>query len=334
MGCTAVVGGFFGDCGKGKIVSHLAIDDDVSICARGGVGPNAGHTVVKDGKEYKLRMIPCAFVNPRTKLLIGPGVVVNPNVLIKEIEMCNIDDRFGLDSQCAIIESSHIEADKKGYLKEHIGTTGTGTGPCNAERAMRTVKMARELPELQKYVTDVPKEIDKALKNGDNILLEGTQGTFISLFHGTYPYVTSKDVSASALCSDVGIGPTNVDEVIVVYKAYVTRVGAGVLPGELSLEDARTKGWVEFGTVTGRQRRSAPFNFDLARRSAMINGATQLAVTKIDILFPESRGVNTYNDLSKEAITFIRKIEEEVGIPVTLLGTGPGHDEIIDRRFE
>jgi adenylosuccinate synthase len=132
----------------------------------------------------------------------------------------------------------------------------------------------------------------------------------------------------------VGIGPTNVDEVIVVYKAYVTRVGAGELPGELTLEDAKTKGWVEFGTVTGRQRRSAPFNYDLARRSAMINGATQLAVTKIDILYPECSGVNTYNDLSKEAKTFIRKIEDEIGLPVTLLGTGPGHDEIIDRRFE
>jgi adenylosuccinate synthase len=330
--CTVVVDGFFGDGGKGKIVSYLAVADDVAVCARGGVGPNAGHTVVKDGVIYKLRMIPCGFVNPETRLLIGPGVVVNTEVLMKEIDELGAEGRFGIDPQCAIIEPKHIEADRRGHLKEKIGTTGTGTGPCNADRALRIAKMAKEVPELERFIADVPAELNAALDEDLPVLLEGTQGTFISLYHGTYPYVTSNDVCASAICSDVGVGPTRVDEVILVCKAYVTRVGAGDLPGEIGLEEARERGWDEYGTVTGRQRRAAPFNMDLAKRAAMINGATQIAITKLDILHPDCRGCESFEDLSAEAREFILDIEEALGLPVTLIGTGPGVREIIDRR--
>jgi len=332
MSCTVVVDGFFGDGGKGKIVSYLVVADDVSVCARGGVGPNAGHTVVDDGVTFKLRMVPCGFVNHDTRLLIGPGVVVNTEVVLKEVEELGIGERFGLDPQCAIIEPKHIEADRKGHLKEKIGTTGTGTGPCNSDRALRVAMVAREIPELKEYITDVPSELNGALDAGENILIEGTQGTFISLYHGTYPYVTSNDVCASATCSDVGIGPTRVDEVVLVCKAYVTRVGEGYLEGEISHEEAKKRGWDEYGTVTGRPRRAAPFNYALAKRAAMLNGATQLAVTKLDILYPELRGVSDYDELGPEAVAFIEKVEEEIGLPVTLIGTGPGVKEIIDRR--
>jgi len=332
LACTVVVDGFFGDGGKGKIVSYLVGADDVAVCARGGVGPNAGHTVVKDGVTYKLRMVPCGFVNPDTRLLIGPGVVVNPEVVLKEVEELGIHGRFGIDPQCAIIEPKHIEADKRGHLKEKIGTTGTGTGPCNADRALRVAKMAKEIPEFEGFISDVPAELNDALDSGANVILEGTQGTYISLYHGTYPYVTSNDVCASAICSDVGVGPTRVDEVVLVLKAYVTRVGAGYLAGEISAEEAKKRGWDEYGTVTGRQRRAAPFNFDLAKRAAMLNGATQLAVTKMDILYPDCKGTNKFSDLNPEAVAFIEKIEEEIGLPVTLIGTGPGVRETIDRR--
>jgi len=332
MSCTVVVDGFFGDGGKGKIVSYLAVSDDAAIVARGGVGPNAGHTVVKDGVKYKLRMVPCGFVNERTLQLIGPGVVVNPEVFLKEVEETGIEGRVGIDPQCAIIEPKHIELDRKGHLKENIGTTGTGTGPCNADRAMRTAKMAREIPMLEPYIMDVPRLVNDAMDRGENVILEGTQGTYISLYHGGYPYVTSNDVCAAAICSDVGVGPTRVDEVVLVCKAYVTRVGAGPLEGEISNEEAKRRGWDEYGTVTGRQRRAAPFNHRLAKRAAMINGATQLAVTKLDILYPQCKGASSYDNVPDEGKTFIAEIEEKVGLPVTLIGTGPGVDEIIDRR--
>jgi len=332
MGCTVVVDGFFGDTGKGKIVSYLSSADDVAVCARGGVGPNAGHTVVTEERKYKLRLVPCGFVNPRTRLLIGPGVLVNPEILLREISETGAGERFGLDPQCAVIEPRHIEMDRRGYLKEEIQTTGTGTGPCNADRALRIAKVAREVPELRNYLADVPAEANAALDAGEGLIVEGTQGTFISLYYGNYPYVTSKDVCASAACSDVGIGPTRVDEVILVCKAYVTRVGAGELEGEINLEEAKRRGWDEYGTVTGRQRRAAPFNYGLAKRAAMINGATQIAVTKFDVLYPELGGSSDYRDLGSDAKAFIRRVEEETDLPVTLIGTGPKVGEIIDRR--
>ncbi len=332
VSCTIVVDGFFGDGGKGKIVSYLAVADDAAVVARGGVGPNAGHTVVKDGVKYKLRMVPCGFVNEKSVQLVGPGVLINPDIILKEIKETGVEDRIGLDPQCAIIEPKHLEADQKGHLKEKIGTTGTGTGPCNADRAYRIAEMARDIPGLAPYIKDVPMLVNDALDAGETVVLEGTQGTYISLFHGGYPYVTSKDVCAAAICSDVGVGPTRVTDVVLVCKAYVTRVGEGPLEGEISHEEAKNRGWDEYGTVTGRQRRAAPFNYSLAKRASKINGATQLAVTKLDILYPEIAGSDDYDSLPPEAKAFIKKIEDNLELPVTFIGTGPGVKEVIDRR--
>lgn len=337
MPCTVVVCGFFGDTGKGKIVSYLALKDKASVVARGGVGPNAGHTVVYGDKTYKMRMLPSGFINERCRLLIGPGVLVNPEVLFKEMEQTEIfksRDRTGVDPQCAIIEPRHIEADKKGHLAGEIQTTGTGTGPCNAERALRTVKVARDIPELKRFLSDVPLEVNRAIEEGDNVVIEGTQGTYLSLYHGTYPYCTSKDVTASAACSDVGVGPKRVDDILVVFKAFTTRVGGGPLPNEISWEEAERRGWAEIAAVTGRRRRAAPFNFELAKRAVMLNSATQAAVTKIDVVFPDCKGVKSYEELSGEAKRFVEKIEKEVDVPVTLIGTGPEALEVVDRRLD
>ena len=334
MPCTVVICGFFGDTGKGKVISYLSLKDRTAVAVRAGVGPNAGHTVVYEGKNYKLRMLPSAFVYNKCRLLIGPGVVISPEVLLQEIQLTRSEDRVGVDPQCAIIESRHIEADKGGHLAEKIKTTGSGTGPCNAERALRVVKLARDVPELEKFLIDVPLEVNAAINVGKNVLIEGTQGTYLSLYHGTYPYCTSKDVTASAACSDVGVGPTKVSDVIIVFKSYTTRVGAGPLPNELSWEEAEKRGWAEIATVTGRRRRAAPFNYELARRAIMLNGATQAAVTKVDVLFPECKGVRSYEGFSQRAKGFIEKVEEEIKLPVTLIGTGPDALEIVDRREE
>ena len=332
MPCSVVVCGFFGDTGKGKVISYLALKDRLDITARAGVGPNAGHTVIVKGKKYGLRMLPSAFMQKKCRLLIGPGVLVNTEILLKEMKLTESESRVGVDPQCAIIEARHIEADKVGHLARDIRTTGTGTGPCNAERALRKAKLAREVRELENFITDVPLEVNNAIDSSKQVLIEGTQGTYLSLFHGTYPYVTSKDVTASAACSDVGVGPTKVDDVIVVFKAFTTRVGAGPLPNEISPAEAEKRGWTEYGTVTGRPRRASPFNFELAKRAVMLNGGTQAAVTKVDVLFPECKGATSYNRLSKDARSFIENIEKEVKIPVTLIGTGPDALEMVDRR--
>ena len=332
MSSTVVVGGFFGDEGKGKIISYLAIKDNPKIIVRGGAGPNAGHTIRDGDKTYKVRMLPSGFLNKTAKVMIGPGVVINPSVLLKEIQDFDASGRAFIDKHCGIIEESHLLRDSKGELKEKIGSTGSGTGPANADRAMRILKLAKDIDSLSSLIVDVPEEINTALSLNQNVLVEGTQGTFLSLWHGTYPFVTSKDVTASGICADVGLGPKKVNEVIVVFKAYVTRVGTGPLSKELSLEEAERKGWSEFGTVTGRQRRAANFDFDLARRAIMLNSATQISITKLDVLFPNCAGKTSFEELSTDAQLFIKNIEEKLNTPVTIIGTGPNVNEIIDRR--
>ncbi len=334
MTSTVIVGGFFGDEGKGKIVSYLAMKDNPVIAVRGGVGPNAGHTIEHGGKTYKVRMLPSAFLNPGTRLLVGPGVVVSQEVLLKEISEFGVQDRTFVDYQCGIIEESHKATDSQGRLKESIGSTGTGTGPANADRAMRTLKLAKDVDSLALYLDDIPNAVNFALERKEKVMVEGTQGTFLSLWHGTYPYVTSKDVTASGICADVGLGPKNVDDVIIVFKSYVTRVGQGPLKNELSPENASAKGWKEVGTVTGRTRRAAEFDFDLAKRAIMLNSATQIAITKLDVVYPECAHMQSFSDLSSPAKYFIKNIEDKLKVPVTLIGTGPDVNDTIDRRNE
>ncbi|MGQ0376618.1 MAG: adenylosuccinate synthetase [Nitrososphaerota archaeon] len=330
MPSTVIVGGFFGDEGKGKIVSYLALKDNPSIVVRGGAGPNAGHTISDGDKVYKVRMLPSGFLNKSSKMMIGPGVVVNPTILLKEIKDFGVSDRVFVDQRCGIIEETHVERDSK--LKDTIGSTGSGTGPANADRAMRTLKLAKDIDSLSSYLEDVPSAINQALDKNKDVLVEGTQGTYLSLWHGTYPYVTSKDVTASGICSDIGLGPKKVDEVMVVFKSYVTRVGEGPLENELASDTISKKGWSEWGTVTGRQRRAAEFNFSLAKKAIMLNSATQIAITKLDVLFPSCAHKTSYASLDDEAKSFIKNIEDKLGVTVTLIGTGPAINDIIDKR--
>lgn len=333
MTTTIIVGGFWGDEGKGKIISYIAYNENPAIIARGGVGTNAGHTVVFKGKKYGLRMIPSGFTSEKSRLLIGAGVLVDPEVFLKEIDETGCSNRIGIDMQAGIIEKHHREIDQTSkHLKEKIGSTGTGCGPANEERAKRILKLAKDIPKLKPYLTDVSKEINEAIEAGKNVLLEGTQGTMLSLFHGTYPFVTSKDVSASQICADVGIGPTKVDDVIIVFKAFMTRVGEGPMPGTLPDEESKNRGWDEYGTVTGRQRRAAPIDFDVARKAVRLNGATQIALTKLDIVFPEIKGATKVEQLSNETLEFIVKIEKETKVPVMFIGTGPEAEALIDLR--
>lgn len=333
MPCLVTVGGFYGDEGKGKIIAYLATNDKYNVAARGGVGPNAGHTFVQNNNEYKVRMLPSAVLSKDTRLLIGSGVLVEPNTLLREINAFDTIDRTFIDFQCGIIEQHHLEKDKEdNHLKDTIGTTGTGTGPANADRALRKIKLAKDIPEVALFLEDVSNSINYSIDNKENVLIEGTQGTFLSLYHGIYPFVTSKDVTASAICSDMGVGPKKIDEVLIVFKSYVTRVGEGPLTNEISPEEAKEKNWLEYGSVTGRQRRSAPFNFNLAKKSIQINSATQIALTKLDIVFPQCKGIKDYSKLTKEAMQFVENIESETGLPVTIIGTGAEINDTIDRR--
>ncbi|MDH5482193.1 MAG: adenylosuccinate synthetase [Candidatus Bathyarchaeota archaeon] len=331
MPCTVIAGAFWGDEGKGKIISYLALNDKLDVCVRTG-SVNAAHTVWIEGKRYALHMVPAAFIYEKCRLLIGAGSNIHVARFLEEVEITNVNDRIGIDHQASIIEEKHSTQDKTSAHLKGLGTTGWGVGPAIEERVRRTAKLAKDVPELQPYLVDVSAEVNTSIDAGRNVLLEGTQGSLLSLFHGTYPYVTGRDTSASAICSEAGVGPTRVDNVLTVFKAFITRVGTGPLPGELTREEALKRGWFEKAAGTGRDRRSAPFDFKMAKKAVRINGATQAAVTKLDCVHPQCKGARTYTELPKEAKQFISEIEKQTKIPVALIGTGPEALDIIDRR--
>jgi len=331
MPCTVIVGAFWGDEGKGKIISYLALKDKLDFCVRTG-SVNAAHTVWMEGKKYALHMVPAAFLNPKCRLLIGAGANVHVAKFLEEVELTKVKNRIGVDKQASIIEEKHSVQDKTSAHLKGLGTTGWGVGPALEERARRTAKLAKDVPELQPYLADVATEINAGIDAGKKVLLEGTQGFMLSLFYGTYPYVTGRDTGAAAICSEAGVGPTRVDDVLIVYKSFITRVGTGPLPGEITKEEAKKRGWFETAAGTGRDRRSAPFDFELAKKAAKINGATQAAVTKLDCMFPKCQSAKNFDALPTDAKQFIKEVEKKTGLPVVLIGTGPEALDIIDRR--
>jgi adenylosuccinate synthase len=335
MSCTIIVGGFFGDEGKGKIVAHIAFKDKPVIISRGGVGPNAGHTVQVGTKEYGVRMVPSGFFYKDAKLCIGSGVLVDPRILKHEVETLGVKGRVFVDWRCGIITEDHIARDKgSDHLSKKIGSTGSGCGPANSDRVMRISPQAKDVPELAEYLMDVPKAIDEELKKDHTVLLEGTQGFGISLYYGTYPFVTSKDTSASQIAADNGVGPTRIDDVVVVFKAYPTRVGEGPFSTEMTFEKSDAMGIQEFGTVTHRKRRIGGWDGGMARYSAMINGCTQAAITGIDRIDKACFGITDYTKLTKKARDFLKVAEDDIGCPITLISTGPEVTQIIDIREE
>ena len=331
MPCTVIVGAFWGDEGKGKIISYLALKDKLDFCVRTG-SVNAAHTVWMEGKKYALHMVPAAFLNPKCRLLIGAGANVHVAKFLEEVELTKVKNRIGVDKQASIIEEKHSVQDKTSAHLKGLGTTGWGVGPALEERARRTAKLAKDVPKLQPYLADVATEINAGIDAGKKVLLEGTQGFMLSLFYGTYPYVTGRDTGAAAICSEAGVGPTRVDDVLIVYKSFITRVGTGPLPGEITKEEAQKRGWFETAAGTGRDRRSAPFDFELAKKAAKINGATQAAVTKLDCMFPKCQSAKNFDALPTDAKQFIKEVENKTGLPVVLIGTGPEALDIIDRR--
>jgi adenylosuccinate synthase len=331
MAVTVVVGGQYGDEGKGKIISYLALNDRPEVIARGGGGPNAGHSVEYGGKKYKIRLCPSGFVNGKAKLVIGAGVFIDADVFLKEVKDFSLGTRCKIDRRCTLITQEYKDMDGASANSSKIGTTKTGMGPTAAARASRTAKFVGEDARLKPYLCDCHELVNCA----KNVLIEGSQGFMLSNLYGTYPFCTSKDVSASAICSEVGIGPTRVDTVVMVIKAYTTRVGNGPFEGEVSEADAKKTGMQEYGTVTGRPRRTNPnLVWNEIKYAARVNGSNCLALTKLDVKFPKAAGVKEFEKLPKEARDFVLLVEKNSGVKVGLIGTGADAVDIIDRRDE
>ena len=334
MANVIVIGAQWGDEGKGKITDLLSSSADVVVRSQGGV--NAGHTVVVDGQTFKLHLIPSGILYPNKECIIGSGTVIDPEVLIEEIEQLkklNVSVKNLKISQTAHVTMPYHRSidqaseERRGDYK--IGTTGRGIGPTYADKSERTGIRVLDLmdsdllkeklewtinyknvileklynlpplnPEevieqylkyaeyLRPHVVDSSLKIYQAVQNKKNILFEGAQGTLLDLDHGTYPYVTSSNPIAGGACVGAGVGPTIIDRVIGVAKAYTTRVGEGPFPTELLTEVGGILGdrGAEFGTTTGRRRRCGWFDAVIGRYAVRINGLDCLAVTKLDVL--------------------------------------------------
>ncbi|WP_088892156.1 adenylosuccinate synthase [Leptolyngbya ohadii] len=334
MANVVVIGAQWGDEGKGKITDLLSKSADVVVRYQGGV--NAGHTVVVQGQTFKLHLIPSGILYPATECIIGSGTVIDPKVLIQELDQLAA---LGISADNLMIsETAHVtmpyhrmidQASEERRGDHKIGTTKRGIGPTYADKSERTgirmidlmdpeglrkqlrwtveyknviLEKLYDLPpldpdavieeylgyadRLRPHVVDSSLRIAQAVRQKRNILFEGAQGTLLDLDHGTYPYVTSSNPVAGGACIGAGVGPTIIDRVIGVAKAYTTRVGEGPFPTELEDEmgELLCKRGAEFGTTTGRKRRCGWFDGVIGRYAVRINGLDCLAITKLDVL--------------------------------------------------
>ena len=329
---TIVIGGQFGSEAKGKVISFLA--DEFDIAVRTG-SPNAGHTVFQNGEIYRLQQIPATFVNQKCILCIGAGALINPSVLIKEVANTKTKSRLFIDPQAGIIEEKHILQEKE--LVQKIGSTGKGCGVALADRIWRKdFKLAKDvLKDFQ--ISDVAEILNRGIDEGKNILIEGTQGFGLSLYHGIYPFVTSRDTNAANFLAEAGISPLSVSEIILVIRTYPIRVAgnSGPLPNEISWEELSNrigKKVEEMTTVTKKVRRVAEFDIGIVKKAIAINRPTQIALQFLNYLFPKDENKNSWDSLSKEAKMYIENLERDLSIPITLIGTGQSNEMMIDRR--
>ena len=331
---TAIVGAQWGDEGKGKITDFFAGESDYVVRFHGG--NNAGHTVIVEGNTFKLHLIPSGIIYGGPMSIIGNGVVVDPKVLLDEIEYIEgkgIDPKLMVSDRAHVIMPYHIELD--GALSNHqgdlaAGSTRRGIAPVYADKMFRNGIRIIDLLEsdvlmekltkgysfakgiiekalskriessieeifdsycsygerLKPYITDTSVELYNAYKNNKSILFEGAQGISLDVDHGIYPYTTSSNTAAGHISTGTGVSFRDIGRIIGVVKAYLSRVGESPLPSEMHGKEAealREKGG-EYGTTTGRPRRVGWLDLVQVRQAVRVNGLTEIALTKLDVL--------------------------------------------------
>ncbi len=422
MPATVIVGTQWGDEGKGKLTDLLAKEMTVVVRYQGG--HNAGHTIVVAGETFALQLLPSGVLYGHITPVIGNGVVVDPKVLLDEIDKltdAGVDcSRLKLSGSAHLIMPYHQEIDAltERYLgRNKLGTTRRGIGPAYADKAARVGLRVQDLldakifrqkldvvlkeknqvlakvynrlplnadeiaarylgeyaPKLAPLIDDTVAIVHRALEGGEHVLLEGAQATFLDLDHGTYPFVTSSNPVAGGACIGAGVGPRDIDRVIGIAKAYVTRVGSGPFPTELEDEVGAMlvdRGH-EYGTNTGRRRRTGWFDAVMIRQAAWLNSLSEVALTKLDVLdtlptlkvcvayeadgvrydhlpyhqstlhdatpiyeeLPgwqtDTSGATELSQLPKEARAYVEFLAEQTGVPINLVGVGPGREQFV-----
>ena len=341
MPVSVVVGGQFGSEGKGKVAHWLARTENASIVVRVG-GSNSGHTVIDDdNNRHVFRHLPTACLLPNPTLVIGPGSYIDVPVLLKEIENVRLEaSRLIISPRAVVISEAHKKAEREWGLLGRIGSTGSGTGAAVIERARRSgqVGLAADDPRLQTFLGDATSLMRDTLKKGARIVIEGTQGFGLSLLHSPdYPYTTSRDTSAAAFVSEAGLSPLDVDQIVLVIRAFPIRVAgcSGPLPNETTWDTIAKnrcgQGVREHTTVTSKVRRVARFDPEVVRAAIKVNSPTTIVLNHLDYLDPTPKKNVRHSPIIER---FLRKVEKQIDAPVKFVGCGPGRiDAVLDDDF-
>lgn len=341
MSLWVVVGGQYGSEGKGKVSAFITKQENIDICVRCG-GPNSGHSFVDErGRNIVLRQLPTGFVNPRTRLLIPAGALIDPAVLEQEIGWLGLSpERVGIDRKSFIIEEKDRKMEQALRLRERLSSTLCGVGAAQSRRVLRaeSAKQARDVVGehswMGEYLTDVSEEVNGALDSKRKVLIEGTQGFGLSLYHSEhYPKTTSRDTTAAAFVSEVGLSPLAVSDVVLVFRTFPIRVAgdqAGKLLGEMTWEELRQKSgypWPirEFTSVTKLARRIGRFDWELAKRAVLANRPTKIAMIGLDYIDFGSFGVTEASELTDRVKLFLQEFGARVG-SVSYASSSPSLD--------
>jgi adenylosuccinate synthase len=340
-----VVGGQFGGEGKGKISAFITRQEEIDICIRCG-GPNSGHTfVAEDGSTVLLRQLPTGYIRPQTRLLIPAGALIDLAVLKYELDSLRLDPkRVGVDRNAMIIEQGDRDRESQLGLRDRLSSTLCGVGSAVARRALRSAdvklagQVAHDVTWLADLVTDVSQEANVALDRGKKVLVEGTQGFGLSLYHtDCYPKATSRDTTAASFLGEVGLSPLLVSEIVLVFRTFPIRVAgeqAGPMKDEIKWEILQQESGYphpiqEMTTVSKKLRRVGRFDWEAAKRALTFNRPTRLAVNGLDYLNARNRGLQRVRDFTPEARAFVTRLERESAVPCSFLGVGPSLGEIV-----
>ncbi len=349
MSLWVVVGGQFGSEGKGKVAAFITRQESIDICVRCG-GPNSGHSFVdQSGKTVILRQLPTGYISAQTRLLIPAGALIDPSVLWKEIETLGISPtRIGIDPNCFIITEGDRYMEQKLGLRERLSSTLCGVGAAISRRVLRgrDAELVRDVRGKHSWLKNlilpdgVSADVNAAVDAGKRVLIEGTQGFGLSLYHSQfYPHCTSRDTTAAGFLSEVGVSPRLVTEIVVVLRTFPIRVAgqqAGPLKEEITWGQIRAESGYpheiqERTSVTNGIRRVGRFDWELAADSIRVNRPTRLAVNGLDYLNHANKGQRDLIALTPAAKAFVTKLDQEFGVPVTYLGTGPSVEDIIGK---
>jgi len=399
----AVIGMEWGDEGKGKIIDFLA--EKADVIARFNGGNNAGHTIEADNRKTVLHLIPSGVMRKNKLNVVGNGLVVDPKVLMHEVQHLEKNkikispEALAISENAHIILPRHIEEDKS--MGGTIGTTARGIGPAYTDKAARIGLKAYEFVDadifkkrfgeeefyqaykeyaefLKPFVKDTTSIMNNAVDKNLKVIFEGAQGTLLDIDHGTYPFVTSSNCTSGGVCTGLGIPPKKVQSVMGVCKAYKTRVGNGPFPTELTSTTGQKiqKIGNEFGATTGRPRRVGWFDAIIGKYSVMVNGIDSIALTKLDVfttieklkicvaykyrgnilknfttnlkvlqscepVYEELDGwwddltkIKTYDQLPNNAKKYLKRIEELLHTPISIVSVGPKREQTIVARQE